>query len=182
MKKIQFLLVSTLFFQNIHADDLEAHFFNDVKCENRTRTSVEISYDPTTNQSLGRVGSIKVKINTGGGSLMGLGRGVGFKSGNRVELTLNGPAGQVGNSISQSKSDPFLIETLIGFTIVNAKNKDGKVLKVKSYINGFKLTKIEETYLGKFYKTEKRSFIQLSIVSDFGSFTHRFEEKDCKKI
>ena len=166
-----------------------ATFDHDVLCQATdttaagTSTSVKIVYDRSEFPENGRAGGIHVELNTGVSELSGMGAALGLDKPYGRVLRRSGPAGQVGNSIVQDKSDPFVVEVNLGFTTYDLIGADGKVAQqFSSFISVLDLTRVSERGFHDGDTADVQEFIELRLLDDFGTHHMRFRPSECKVL
>jgi hypothetical protein len=189
VNNIAITLLATTFVPSI-ANAGFAAFNHDVLCQHEDAfpdgdrpTNIRISYDKTEYPDLGRAGRIHIEIGTGVSELMEMGKALGLSSGYRQIIRQAGPAGQVGNSITQSPDDPFVVAVNLRTTFYDLIGPDGQVQQqFPSYISDLKLSRVRETGFHSGSTPDVREYIELRLRDDYGHHHMRFEPRECKTL
>ncbi|MEI6397611.1 MAG: hypothetical protein WCO71_02465 [Pseudomonadota bacterium] len=188
VNNIAITLLATTFAPSIANAEFAA-FNHDVFCQNldanprEKSTSIRISYDKTEYPELGRAGGIHIELGTGISELSEMGRSLGLSSGYRQIIRRAGPAGQAGNSITQSPDDPFVVAVKLGFTLYDLIGPDDQVQQqFPSYISDLKLSRVRETGFHSGSTPDVHEYIELRLLDDYGHHHMRFEPRECKTL
>jgi hypothetical protein len=172
-----------------HAE--EDPFHHDILCQQTKfgseSQSVKIVYDKTTHHDLGRIGDIKVELNTGEGDLANIANEIGTASPYRRILRTEGSAGTVGNWITQDDKDPFQSFVQINFSKVDLITDNEKIEKsFYNFITTLRLYRsTEQGYFDDHSNVSVRDLIVMEIsggLDGFGHYFVKFAPSDCKTL
>lgn len=190
MSRLFISLIAVLFASPVLADQFP--FNHDVLCRQTApgtdQSSIKIVYDKTQHLDFGRIGQIKIEMNTGMGDLANIADAIGTKSPYRRILRTEGAAGQVGNLLLQDEKDPFVISTIVGFSKMDLIDDKGQIEKsLGNFLTTIRISRIQERgyFEAAYTKVVSRETILMEIsggLDGFGHYYVRFDPKDCQTL